>query len=63
MTLTFYYAPYPTASITEAVIAELGLECDRVKLDIDAGETRNPDFMAINPNGRVPAIVHEGVAI
>jgi glutathione S-transferase len=63
MILTFYYAPYSTASITEAVIAELGLACNRIKLDIDAGETRNPDFMAINPNARVPVIVHEGVVI
>lgn len=63
MSLTFYYAPYSTASITEAVIAELGMTCDRVKLDIDAGETRAAEFLAINPNGRVPAIVHDGIAI
>jgi glutathione S-transferase len=63
MSLSFYYAPYSTASITEAVIAELGMTCDRVKLDIDAGETRTADFLAINPNGRVPAIVHDGIAI
>jgi glutathione S-transferase len=63
MSLTFYYAPYSSASITEAVIAELGMICDRVKLDIDAGETRTAEFLAINPNGRVPAIVHDGIAI
>jgi glutathione S-transferase len=63
MSLTFYYAPYSTASITQAVIAELGITCEHIKLDIDAGETRTPDFLALNPNGRVPTIVHDGVAI
>ena len=63
MGLIFYYAPYSTASITEAVLAELGTACERVKLDIDAGDTRKPEFRKINPNGRVPTIVHYGTAI
>jgi glutathione S-transferase len=52
-----------TSSITEAVLAELGIDCDRVKLSITDGDTRQPDFLKINPNGRVPAIVHDGTAI
>ncbi len=63
MSLTFYYAPMSTASITAAVLAELGTPCERVKLDLEAGDTRKPDFLKINPNGRVPAIVHEGTPI
>jgi glutathione S-transferase len=63
MSLTFYYAPLSTASITEAVLAELGIDCDRIKLSISAGDTRQPDFLKINPHGRVPVIVHEGTAI
>jgi glutathione S-transferase len=63
MSLTFYFAPMSTASITEAVIAELGIPCDRVELNISVGDTHKPEFLKINPNGRVPAIVHEGTAI
>jgi len=63
MSLTFYYAPMSTASITEAVLAELGTPCERVRLDIQAGDTRKPDFLKVNPNGRVPTIVHEGTPI
>ncbi len=63
MSLTFYYAPMSTASITEAVLAELDIPCERVKLDLSAGDTRKPDFLKVNPNGRVPAIVHEGMPI
>lgn len=63
MNLTFYYAPMSTASITEAVLAELNITCERIALDISAGDTRNPAFLKINPNARVPAIVHEGTSI
>ncbi len=63
MSITFYYAPMSTASITEAVLAELGTPCERVKLDISAKDTRKPDFLKINPNGRVPVIEHEGTPI
>jgi glutathione S-transferase len=63
MSLTFYFAPMSTASITEAVLAELDIPCDRVELNISAGDTRKPEFLKINPNGRVPVIVHEGTAI
>jgi len=52
-----------TSSVTEAVLAELGIPCERVKLNISAGDTKKPDFLKINPNGRVPAIVHEGTPI
>jgi glutathione S-transferase len=63
MSLTFYFAPMSTASITKAVIAELGIPGDRVELNISAGDTKKPEFLKINPNGRVPAIVHEGMPI
>ena len=63
MSLTFYYAPMSTASVTEGVLAELNISCERVKLNIQAGETRKPEFLKINPNGRVPVIVHEGTTI
>jgi glutathione S-transferase len=63
MSLTFYAAPMSTASVTEAVIAELGIDCDRINLDLRAGDTRKPEYLKINPNGKVPAIVHDGTAI
>jgi glutathione S-transferase len=63
MSLTFYSAPMSTASLTEAVLAELGIDCDRINLDLRAGDTRKPEYLKINPNGKVPAIVHDGTAI
>lgn len=63
MSLTFYYAPMSTASITAIVLEELGVPCERVKLDIRAGDTRKPEFLHLNPNGKVPLIVHDGTPI
>lgn len=63
MGLTFYYAPHSTAGITILELEELGIPCEWVKLDIQKGETKKPEFLKLNPNGRVPTIVHDGVAI
>src|SRR5262249_61357871 len=63
MSLIFYYAPMSTASVTELVLEELGVPCEKVKLDIKKGDTKKPDFLKINPNGKVPVIVHDGTPI
>lgn len=34
-----------------------GLPYTRIEMDIDAGATRRPDFLALNPDGRVPLLV------
>lgn len=38
------------------LLALLGQPCRRVDLDIDKAETRTPEFLAKNPNGRVPVL-------
>ena len=63
MSLVFYYAPMSTALVTAAVLAELDVPHERIELDIDAGDTRNAAFLQLNPNGRVPTIVHDGTVI
>lgn len=63
MAMTFYHVPMSTSSITECVLAELGLARQVVVLDMAAGDTRSPGFLAINPNGRVPVIVEDGAVI
>lgn len=63
MSLTFYYAPMSTASVTTLVLEELQIPHEKVKLDLRAGDAKKPDFLKINPNGKVPTIVHDGTAI
>lgn len=63
MSLTFYHSPMSTATITHLVLAELGVPFDKIQLDLRKGETHTPEFMHLNPNGKVPLIVHDGTPI
>jgi glutathione S-transferase len=63
MSLTFYTAPQSTATITDVVFAELGTPHERVVIDIRAKDNQKPDYLKLNPNGKVPTIVHDGTAI
>jgi glutathione S-transferase len=38
------------------LLALLNIAYTRIDLDLDKGETRRPDFLARNPNGRIPAL-------
>lgn len=38
------------------MLAQLGLPHERVELDIDRGDSRTPQFLAVNPNGRIPVL-------
>ncbi|MCZ6524358.1 MAG: glutathione S-transferase, partial [Alphaproteobacteria bacterium] len=38
------------------LLSQLGIPFERVELDILAGETRTPEFLAKNPNGRIPVL-------
>lgn len=63
MSLTFFYAPMSTASVTTMVLSELEVPCEKVKVDLKAGDTKKPDFLKLNPNGKVPVLVHDGTPI
>lgn len=38
------------------LLHQLGVPFERVELDILRGETRTPDFLRLNPNGRIPLL-------
>lgn len=60
MSMTFYYAPMSTAGITRFVLEELGVPYETVKMDTQKGDTKKPEFLKLNPNGKVPTFVHDG---
>jgi glutathione S-transferase len=46
------------------LLHRLAIPHRRIELDIDKGETRTADFLARNPNGRVPALqIEDGTCI
>jgi glutathione S-transferase len=57
MALTIYGSPMSRAFRVLWMARELGLQYENVPLDPRAGDTRKPDYLRINPNGHVPAIV------
>jgi glutathione S-transferase len=63
MSLTFYYSPMSTAVITNLVLEELAVPCERITVDIKKGETHTQEFLRVNPNGKVPVLVHDGIPI
>ncbi len=63
MSLVFYYSPRSTASVTAWVLEELGIPHERVEIDLKARDQDKPGYRAINPNGKVPLVVHDGVSI
>ncbi len=63
MSLTFYYAPHSSASPVHWTLEELGVPYEKVQLDYRAGDLKKPEFLKLNPNAKVPVLVHDGVAI
>lgn len=61
--LTFYHAPNTRSTGVRILLDELGADYRLVALDAKAGEHRKPAFLAVNPMGKVPAIVHDGALV
>lgn len=63
MSLTFYYSPQSSASPVHWTLEELGIPYEKVKIDLKANQQKQPEYLKLNPNGRVPLLVHDGVPI
>jgi glutathione S-transferase len=61
--VTFFHAPQTRSGATRALFEELGVEYDMHVLSLKAGDTRKPDYLAVNPMGKVPAIRHADALI
>ena len=58
--ITLYTAATPNGHKVSIALEELGLPYTLRVLDLAKGEQKTPAFLAINPNGRIPAIIdHE----
>ena len=57
-TLTLYHAAPSRSSVTLWMLEELGHPYDVKLINLQAGENLKPDYLAINPMGKVPALKH-----
>ena len=62
MTLTLYGAPQTRVSMPRWYLEEKGIPYELVMLDLAGQENRRPDYLAINPFGKLPALVDSGMA-
>ena len=61
--LTLYHAAPSRSSILRWMLEEVGEPYDIQHVSLSKGETRTPDYLAINPMGKVPALRHGDVVL
>ena len=57
--MKFFWAPKTVALASHIALEEAGATYEAVRLNFADLEQRKPDYLAINPKGRVPALVTE----
>jgi len=62
MTIKLYGIPQSRATRCLWMLEELGVPYENVKVHF-VGEAQKPDFLKINPNGRIPALDDDGVVL
>lgn len=56
----FCHWPRSRAAVAHALLEELDADYETHLVNIETGEQNQPEFLAINPMAKVPAIVHDG---
>ena len=60
MALKLYYAPGACSLASHIALEESGIPYETQRLDLAAGDQRKPDYLRLNPRGRVPTLVVDG---
>ncbi|MBI1779051.1 MAG: glutathione S-transferase N-terminal domain-containing protein [Proteobacteria bacterium] len=55
--LQLYSLPTPNGVKVSIALEEIGLAYEPHRIDIGANETWTPEFLSLNPNGKIPAII------
>ena len=61
--VTFFHSPQSRSAGTLALLEELGADYELHVLDLKKNEQRQAAYLAVNPMGKVPAIVHDGALV
>lgn len=62
-TVVLYSHPMSRGRIAHWLLEEIGEPYEYKLVDIEKGEQKTPAYLAVNPMGKVPAIVHRGVVV
>ena len=58
-----YFNPMSRGATTAWMFAELDVEHEDIVVDVHGGEQKGPEYRAINPMGKVPALVDGDVVV
>src|SRR4051812_38566099 len=58
--LQLYFAPNSSALAPLVALEEIEIPYALQRLDLAAGDQRKPEYLKVNPRGRVPALVVDG---
>jgi glutathione S-transferase len=61
--ITFFHSPNSRSTGVLILLDELGADFHLHLLNMKAGEQRQPEYLKINPMGKVPAVVHNGALV
>jgi GST-like protein len=61
--IKFYYSGAPNPMKVALMLEECGLAYEPVPVDTRKGQQHTPEFLAINPNGKVPVIVDDDATV
>jgi glutathione S-transferase len=62
MTYRLFYAPATASLCVHWMLVELGVPFEVELVDFDAGGQKSPEYLRLNPQGRVPSLVVDGEA-
>ena len=60
MSVVLYGSPSTASLVVHWLLIELGVAHELRMLDFDRNEQKSPEYLAINPQGRVPALLVDG---
>lgn len=61
--VTFYYNPMSRGRTVHWLLEELGCEYDIKLLEWSTGDAKSPEYLKINPMGKIPAIIHRNTIV
>lgn len=62
-TLVLYHNPRSRSSGARILLEALGVPYRVEAIDLASGQNRRPEFLALNPLGKLPTLVHDGVVV
>jgi len=57
---TLYYGKGAASLAVHAALKEIGVPYELAEIDLDGGQQRSPEYLRLNPRGKVPTLIIDG---